>query len=405
MMRRGRSLVLALVLALCAPAGIRVDARAPSQADALCQRAYDFTYNLDFPEAIAAFQQAVAAQPKDPQAYRGIATTTWLSILFQRGVVTIDDYMGRVSTEDQKVPPPPAAEAARFQANIERALAIGEDEVRRNAGSAAAHYDVGTAVALLATYNATVEGHVLGGLGSARRAYNEQEEVLSLDARRKDAGLIVGTYRYIVAGLPLPVRMIAYVVGFGGGRERGLRMIEEAAAYHGDSQVDAKFALVLVYNREHRFDEALRVLEDLQARFPRNRLLWLEAGATALRAGRPAEAEAELNTGIAQLDRDRRPRSFGEEALWRYRRGTARVLLGNYAGAEADLKAALSAPGRTWVRGRAYTELGKLSDLAGQRSRALGEYQAAITLCDKADDQEGVEQAKALVAAPYRKKL
>jgi hypothetical protein len=47
--------------------------------------------------------------------------------------------------------------------------------------------------------------------------------VLSLDPSRKDAGLVVGTYRYVVSTLSLPVRMVAYVAGFGGGRDRGSR--------------------------------------------------------------------------------------------------------------------------------------------------------------------------------------
>lgn len=400
-----RPLALAVALMLIAAVVARPKARpAILQADRLCQRGYDLTYNLDFPEALATFQEAIAAQPKDPRAYRGIATTVWLHILFQRGVVTVDDYVGHLTTGDQKLDQPPPAEANRFRTSIERALALAEDEVRRNPRSASAHCGVGTAVGLTATYSATVEGRVLGGLRAARRAYNEQEQVLALDPRRKDAGLIVGTYRYIVASLPLPIRLMAYIVGFGGGRERGLRMIEEAAAYPGESQVDAKFALVLLYNRERRFDEAIRVIRELRARFPRNRLLWLEAGATALRAGRAAEAEAELNAGLDRLEHDARPRSFGEDALWRYKRGAARVLLGNQAGARADLEAALSVKGRDWVRGRAHTELGKLADLAGNRGRALGEYRAAVGLGEKDNDPIGVEEAEALIRTPYRKR-
>ena len=377
---------------------------AAPQADQICQRGYELTYNLDFPEALATFQEAVAAQPKDPQAYRGIATTVWLHILFQRGVVTVDDYVGHVTTGDQKLDEPPRAEADRFRTSIDRALALAEDEVRRHPGSATAHCGVGTAVGLTATYSATVEGRVLGGLRAARRAYNEQEQALLLDPRRKDAGFIVGTYRYIVASLPLPIRLMAYVVGFGGGRERGLQMIEEAAAYPSESQVDAKFALVLIYNRERRFDEALKVIRDLRARFPRNRLCWLEAGATALRAGRPQEAERELSDGIDRLDHDPRPRSFGEESLWRYKRGTARVLLGDYRGAEVDLRAAVAAKGHDWVRGRARTELGKLADVAGNHARAVGEYNTAVSLCIQGNDAECVAQAKTLIETPYRKK-
>ena len=63
-----------------------------------------------------------------------------------------------------------------------------------------------------------------GAFRSAREAYDEHEQVLALEPHRKDAGLIVGTYRYIVATLSLPLRWVAYVAGFGGDRERGMRL-------------------------------------------------------------------------------------------------------------------------------------------------------------------------------------
>src|SRR4029077_10590008 len=128
------------------------------------------------------------------------------------------------------------------------------------------------AVGLRASYTATVDGSVTGAFRAAREAYDEHEEVMSLDPRRKDAGLIVGTYRYIVATLALPLRMMAYVAGFGGNREKGLRLIEEAAAYQGENQTDARFALLLLYNRERRYADAMAQLTALRERFPRNRL-------------------------------------------------------------------------------------------------------------------------------------
>ena len=103
---------------------------------------------------------------------------------------------------------------------------------------------------------------MLGAFRAAREAYEEDETVLTLDPGRKDAGLIVGTYRYVVSALALPLRWVAYMAGFGGGREKGLQLIEEAADYHGDNQTDARFALVLIYNRERRYDDALRQLDD-----------------------------------------------------------------------------------------------------------------------------------------------
>src|SRR5581483_4879060 len=163
---------------------------------------------------------------------------------------------------------------------------------------------------------------------------------------------------YIVSALSLPIRMMAYVVGFGGDKQRGLRMIEDAASYAGDNQEDARFALILLYNREKRYDDALRLMADLRARYPRNRLMWLEAGSTLLRAGRAAEAERMLSDGLARFADDRRQRMFGEDALWSYKRGAARAAIGRAADARADLARALGVEGRKWVHARAHLELG-----------------------------------------------
>jgi hypothetical protein len=58
---------------------------------------------------------------------------------------------------------------------------------------------------------------------------------------------------------------MAYVAGFGGDREYGVRLVEEAARFKGDTQTDAKVALLLLYNREARFKDALAVADDLLA--------------------------------------------------------------------------------------------------------------------------------------------
>ena len=66
-------------------------------------------------------------------------------------------------------------------------------------------------------------------------------------------------------------RWVAYVAGFGGDKEKGMRLVEDAAAYPGDNQDDARFALMVLYNREKRYDDALALLALLRGRFPKNR--------------------------------------------------------------------------------------------------------------------------------------
>ena len=234
----------------------------------------------------------------------------------------------------------------------------------------------------------------MAGFRAARRSYDAQEQVLELDPKRREAGLIVGTYRYLVSTLSLPMRWMAYVAGFGGGKEKGLHMIEETAAVGGENRTDAEFALVLLYNRERRYDDAMRVLGNLRKRYPRNRLVLLEAGATATRAGKAAEAETLLTEGLAMFARDTRAKIPGEAALWHYKRGAARVLLRRDQDAAADLREAQASGAATWVQGRAHLEMARLAAQQGDKGAAQRAAEQAVTICRQGNDPICVEEAR-----------
>jgi tetratricopeptide (TPR) repeat protein len=179
-------------------------------------------------------------------------------------------------------------------------------------------------------------------------------------------------------------------------------MVEEAARFPSDVQPNALFTLIVMYNREARYDDALRVIGELQRRYPRNRLLWLEAGHTALRAGRPAEAKAALEEGLARLSHDSRPRAAGEDARWHAAYGTALVALRDVQPAERELRFTIASASRDWVRGRAHKELGKIADLAGDRARALDEYRLADRLCRQDRDSVCTDELSPLMKTGYR---
>ena len=373
----------------------------PAAAAELRIRGLQHGYNLDHVEALVAFKEAIAAAPTDPTAYRLAAATAWTALLFEQGAISVSDYLGQARANIPR-PSPTAALATAFHDDLRHALALSEQRLRNHPADADAHYQVGAAFGFLASYSATVEGRVLGSLGQARRAYHEHERALELDPRRKDAGLIVGMYRYGVSELPVALRLLAHLVGFSGDRERGLHLVEEAASYPSEVQANALFTLVLIYNRAARYDDAQRVIAELQRRFPRNRLLWLEAGSTWLRAKRPADARAALEEGLARLSQDTRPRAFGEEARWKYAYGSALVALKDVVPAERELRAALAGTARDWVRGRVHNELAKLADLSGDRPRALAEYRLADRLCRQDHDAECSEDARLLMKRGYR---
>ena len=397
-MNMGRSPAALLLFVLLMPGA----AAANQESARLRLRAFELAYNLDYDAATREMEAAVKADPTDAAAERGLAVIPWLQISFARGTVTVDDYLGSISRQNVALREPPADLVARFQRHAARALQLAEAQVAARPRDPAALYELGAIVGLQASYVATVEGKILGAFRAARRAYDAHEQVLEIAPGRRDAGLVVGTYRYIVAAMSLPVRLMAYAAGFGGDKDRGLQMIEEAASGRGDASTDAKFALVLLYNRESRHADALRVLADLQQEFPRNRILWLEAGATALRGGRAAEAERFLSTGMAMTANDARPRMFGEDALWLQKRGAARVALGRLDEAAADLRKALTLASRPWVAGRVHAELGKLADLRNDRAAARAQFREAVRIADANNDPIGAAAARRWVDTAYK---
>ncbi len=402
MVTNERNTVTALAVALALAIGISpAPAAANTESARLRARAYDLAYNLDYDAATLEMEAAAKADPEEAAAERSLAVIPWLLISFTRGTATIDDYLGSLTQQNVLLRVPPADLAARFWRHIGRARMLAEAAAAARPRDVEAQYQLGATVGLQAAYIATVEGRIIGGVRAARRAYDAHERVLEWAPARKDAALTVGMYRYAVSAMSLPMRLLAYAAGFGGNRDVGVRMVEEAAAFPGEGQADARFALILLYNRDGRYGDALQALVNLQRSFPRNRMLWLEAGATALRGGRADEAERQLVAGMTLLDADQRPRMFGEEAIWYHKRGAARVLLNRLDEAEADLRRGLAAQARPWVTGRTHSELGKIADLRGNRAAARTRFLEAVRLTDGDNDPLGADAARRFVDRAY----
>lgn len=388
----------------CAVAALAIGLACPAigtaqSAQQLRSQAFIEAYNLDHAQANQTMERALRLVPQDAGLHRSRATIAWLEMLFARGTVTVDDYLGPVSGTDAAVEPPPAALAHTFKTSVERAIALADTTVAARPRDAEAWYQLGAALGLQASYVATVEGRVLGGLRAARRAYDAEERALNLSPARTDAGLIVGTYRYVVSGLSLPLRLMAYMAGFGGGKAEGLSYVEHAANTESDAQVDAQFALVLLYNREGRYGDALEVLRRLKQRFPRNRLLWLEEGATALRGANTEQADMILTTGLSTFSSEDRPRAPGELALWHYKRAVARRVAGRATAAADDLTKALGLEPRPWVRGRIALERARLARAARDAKAAEREFTLAVDTCARAKDSPCEGEARAELRA------
>jgi hypothetical protein len=88
--------------------------------------AFADVYNLDYPEATAHARRAIALGPDSSRAHRGLASVLWLHMLFQRGAVSIDHYLGSFSKSQANLPKPDPVAAEEFKRVVARAIDLGE---------------------------------------------------------------------------------------------------------------------------------------------------------------------------------------------------------------------------------------------------------------------------------------
>lgn len=333
--------------------------QSPETAEALRVRGLELSFNLDHPEALAVFREAINADPDNLAGYRLLTAALWADALFRSGAISAEDFTGETRTPFR----------AR-QSNTE--LEIAATDLRRRADALSARrgdgspadsetaYQIGAAYRLLSALAGSIGGSKWQSLGAARHAYQEHQRVLTIDPGRHDASLTVGLFRYFVSNMTVLSRLVARVAGIGSDRDAGLRLVEHAAAADGPARTNALFSLIVIYNQQGRYDDALSVIGRLQRAFPRNRLLWLEAASTQLRAGRAADARDSIERGLRMVETETRPLAFGELARWRYHYGVSLARLHQVDAARQQLQAALEGESLEWVRFSAHLELRKL---------------------------------------------
>jgi tetratricopeptide (TPR) repeat protein len=359
-------------------------------------------YNLEFPACYARLDEAARLDPADPAPVRAIAAVTWMEILFSQGAATFEAFTGQASKKDVIRPVPPLPLTARFKSQIARALQLAEAQLAR-AGDADAHYQMGATTALSAIYYATVEGRTTGGLSEGRRAVREMELARKLAPDRHETGLVLGISEYTISTLSFGYRFLAGIVGLPGNRAEALRRLEEAALPGVETEADALLVLMVVHNREGNRAQAAERLTRLQSRFPRNRLLWLNAAATAIEARQFEAAERHLAEGLAARAVEAPPEVMGEHALWLLKRGTARAALGRAADAAADLMKVLVSRPRDWVCARAHVELARLAIARQAVVEARRELDLAVEFGVRGGDADAVDTARGLLKQTQRK--
>jgi tetratricopeptide (TPR) repeat protein len=385
---RNVCLPLCLLLLLA----VAVDARAAKRvvhqsSDSLVRQGFDHFYNVEYPEAVAIFKQAVEAAPEDPSRYNHLAEAVLFGMMHRVGALESQMVTGGNSFLRLPKMEPTAEEQALFADSLQKVMEITGSALQKDPNNVDALYQQGVAIGFRSTYNYMVKKSWLDSLRDATAARKLHNRVLELDPSRVDARMMQGLHDYLIGSLPLIYKMLGFLAGFHGDKERGIGELKLVAEKGIDNKVDAEILLGVIYRRERQPWEVIPTLESLHARFPRNFLVLFELSQMYADMGERSKALAPLDQ-IEKLKRAGAPgfRTLPEERI-QFARGNLLFWYKDFKGAIRELEQATahaevldpnSGPS-AWLR------LGQCYDIKKRRSEARHAYERAVAFTPESD--------------------
>ncbi len=374
----------------------------PLAAQNLIEQGFDHFYNLEYPEAIACFEQAIAQDPSSPDLHNHLAQTLVFQEMFRDGALESELVSGNNSfLRRPKLEPSPATER-RFLSEIDRAMSLSQTRLSTNPSDPAALYSLGISYGLRADYYWVVKKawhDSLRDATTARRLHNHLSEI---QPRNVDARLVQGLHDYIVGSLPWHYRMLGFLIGIHGDKEKGIRIVQDVAQNGRLDRIDAEVFLCALYRRENQPARAIPLVQNLIARFPRNFLLHLELSQMYSIAGDSVRSIAATEE-IARLKTAHAP---GYDRLpWEriyFQEGTIQFWYRDFDRALENLKKVVAAPQNVDLNtgASAWLRIGQIYDLTRHRAEALQAYQKAI---DHAPQADAAQEAHKYLSAPYHR--
>lgn len=358
--------------------------------EALRRSGLDALYNIDYDKAERDFKEIVKLMPNHPGGYQLLAARVWIKTLYesrrlQSSLYNSDSFY---TNGDDKVDPKIVTE---FRNLTRQSRQLAEAKLKEDPKNIEALDFLANTEGLKASFEEAVERRHFAALRDGNDAVDHHREVLKLDPKYIDAQITIGLYEYVVGSLPLGIKIIAGATGYRGSKKRGLAMLEQVAKEGRWAQDDAKSVLILLYTREKRYEDVLKLTRELSAKYPRNYLLRLEtADALVALAGQKRKAkdlvgavqsEKEAFAVFDELLRDRNVRDSAARALdlIHFKYGEVLLMAGyNDRAAKEFLTATRVEHAQEGLVTMAYLYAARAYDAGGKRDEALAQYKTVL---------------------------
>ncbi|HUB79868.1 MAG TPA: tetratricopeptide repeat protein [Bryobacteraceae bacterium] len=369
-------------------------------AQNLLDEGWDHFYNLEYDAAIGDFQRAIAQDPNSPDLHNHLAEAIVFKEMYRNGALESEMVSGNNSLLRRARMMPSPATRTQFLSEIDKSLNLASARLKKNPNDAAALYAQGIAYGLRSDYFWVVEKSWYDSLRDATSARKAHNRVVELQPDNVDARLVQGLHDYIVGSLPWQYRMLGFLVGFHGDKEKGIRIVQNVAQNGKLDKVDAQIFLCALYRRENHPDRAVPIVQELIRRFPRNYILRLELSVMYSMAGDKVHG-MEAVEEAARLKRQHAP-GF-DQMPWEkvyYQEGSIQFWYREEDQALENFQRVLAGIDNVDLNTGAYTYLriGQIYDMTHRRAQAMDYYKKAIAFEPQAD---GAAQSRKYLSTPY----
>jgi tetratricopeptide (TPR) repeat protein len=368
----------------------------------LIDEGFDHFYNLEYDEAVAVFEKAIAQNPTSPDLHNHLAQTLVFREMFRDGALESELVSGNNSfLRRPKLNPSPETEK-RFLDEVSKAMELTAARLKTDPNDTAALYAQGIAYGLRSNYFWVVKKAWRDSLRDATSARKLHNRVSELEPANVDARLVQGLHDYIVGSLPWGYRMFGFLVGIRGDKAKGIKTVQEVAAEGKLNRMDARILLCALYRRENLTKQAVPIVQELIARYPRNFLLRLELAQMYSMAG---DGTRGLET-LREVERLKAAHSPGFdrlswEKIW-FQEGSIQFWYNDLDQSLANMKKVTAKADEVDLNTgvMAWLRTGQIHDMKHRRAEALEAYRKAIAYAPQA---EAAQDAKRYLSTPYKR--
>ena len=369
---------------------------------ALVDEGFTDFYNLDYDQAIAVFEKAIARNPGQPDLHNHLAQTLIFREMYRDGALESELVSGNNSfLRRPKLNPTPQNEK-RILDEIAKAMALADARLKQNPRDTAAMYASGIAYGLRANYYWVVKKAWHDSLKDATTARKLHNRISELEPNNVDARLVQGLHDYVVGSLPLAYKMLGFLFGVRGDKEKGIRTVQDVARNGKQNRVDAEVFLCALYRRENQSKLAVPLVQDLIRRYPRNYLLRMELGQMYSQSGDGARGLQALEE-VVRLKQSHAP-GF-DRVPWEkiyYQEGSIEFWYDDLDRSLENMKKVAAASEEVDLNTgvQALLRMGQIYDMKQRRAEAIAAYRRAIAYAPQA---EAAQESRKYLSTPYRR--